>query len=66
MNNVECEKQLLDLIERAWQLFVEANPEGWHLSMFATKDGCCAMGYRASGDARMLVLDGFRPGRGII
>ena len=50
MTRRECEQRLLDLMEQAYALFKLYNPDGNHLTMFATKDGQCAMGYITAND----------------
>ena len=59
MTDRECEKKLLDLMSEAWDVFKEYNPNGTHLSMFGTVDGCCAMGYKPSADGKERIVDGY-------
>ena len=59
MTTRECEKKLLDLLDEAWALFREYDPRGDHLTMFATADGRCVMGYKPSIDGKERILDGY-------
>lgn len=59
MENRACEKKLLDIMAGAWTLFKEYNPKGVHLTMFATADGCCVMGFKPSADGRDRIVDGY-------
>ena len=59
MTKRECEKRLLDLMAEAWDVFREYEAEGYHLSMFATEDGCCMTGYKPSADGKERVVDGY-------
>ena len=45
MTKRECEKQLADLMELAFRVLKEYNQDCNHLSMFASHDGSCVMGY---------------------
>lgn len=63
MTKRECEKALVDLMERAYRLFREYDPTGNHLSLYATGDGCCATGF--SGETnKTIILDGFKSASG--
>lgn len=64
MTRRECEKKLTDLMEQAYKLFKEFNPDGNHLSMFATDDGYCAMGYTGKHGDRVNIIDGFKGANG--
>lgn len=55
----DCEKKLLDMMDDAWTLFKAYHPKGVHLTMFATADGCCVMGYKPSADGKERVVDGY-------
>ena len=57
-SNTRCEKRLLDLMEEAYRVFKQHNPEGCHLSMFGTADGYCVMGYETVGGDKTQTLDG--------
>ena len=59
MTSRECEEKLLNLMADAWALFKEYNPNGAHLTMFATADGCCAMGYKPSAEGKERIVDGY-------
>ena len=59
LQNRACEKELLDLMESAWDKFKECHPKGAHLTMFATVDGCCVMGYKPSAKGMERVVDGY-------
>lgn len=59
MTRNECEKKLLDLMRQAYHVFREYNPEGNHLSMFATVNGHCALGYRVAPWDSETIIDGY-------
>lgn len=59
MTSKECEKKLLDLMNEAYRIFRENTPGGNHLSMFATDDGCCVMGYKPVDGVKNLVVNCF-------
>lgn len=65
MTRKECEKKLVDLMEEAYKVFKEYDPTGSHLSMFATDDGHCAMGYKVAWVEpfkfeTITIIDGFK------
>ena len=64
MTRQECEMKLADLMEQAYRLFKEFDPAGNHLSMFATDDGSCAMGYSGQDGSRVNIIDGFKAANG--
>ena len=64
MTRQECERELTDLMEQAWNLFKAYAPDGSHLTMFATKDGSCAMGYTGDVVERVNIIDGYKSPRG--
>ena len=66
MTHLQCEMEMPDLMERAYRLFKQLNPTGNHLSMFATDDGCCVMGFRTStgGEIRDTIVDCYKSPRG--
>ena len=59
MTTRECEKKLLDLMANAWDMFKEYDQKGVHLTMFATVDGCCVMGYKPCADGKERIVDGY-------
>ena len=59
MTTRECEEELLNLMADAWDLFKEHNPKGVHLTMFATADGFCVMGYEPCANGKKRVVDGY-------
>ena len=61
MTNRECERRLLDLLAEAWLIFQAYDPHGHgtHLTMFATADGHCVMGYKPSADGMKRIVDGY-------
>ena len=66
MTQTQCEREMLDLMERAYRLFKQLNPTGSHLSMFATDDGCCVMGHRpsANGEVKETIVDCYKSPQG--
>ena len=64
MTNKECEKKLVDLMSEAYAVFKAMHPEGDHLSMFATNNGSCAMGYKTMDGKKKLLLDTFKTAYG--
>lgn len=64
MTRQECEMKLADLMEQAYRLFKEFDQTGRHLSMFATDDGSCAMGYSGQDGNRVNIIDGFKTANG--
>ena len=64
MTRQECEMKLADLMEQAYRLFKEFDQTGRHLSMFATDDGCCAMGYSGQDGNMFNIIDGFKAANG--
>ena len=63
MTREQCERKLLDLMEEAYDLFSRMH-NGNHLSMFATDDGCCVMGYTDVAGRQVNVIDGFKSADG--
>ena len=66
MTRQECERRLTELMEQAYALFKEFNHDGGHLSMFATNDGCCVMGYVLNNGERVRIINGFRIGKEMV
>ena len=65
MTKRDCEKRLLDLMAEAWDVFREYEAEGYHLSMFATEDGCCMTGYRIVDGEKRRFVEGFKTHDGL-
>ena len=61
MTRAECEKNVLDLMEEAFLVFNSRFPNGSHLSLFATKDGSCAMGFS---DHKEILFDSYKSPEG--
>ena len=59
MTNRDCERRLLDLLAEAWLIFQAYDPKGTHLTMFATADGHCVMGYKPSAEGKERIVDGY-------
>lgn len=59
MTTRECEKKLLALLDEAYVVFKEFNPDGDHLTMFATENGYCVMGYKPCADGKERIVDGY-------
>ena len=64
MTRRECEKKLTDLMEQAYALFKQFNPDGNHLSMFATDDGNQVLGYLRKDGQSITIIDGFKAPNG--
>ena len=64
-SKAECEKRLLDLMDEAYRIFRDCYPDAYNLSMFATNDGCCAMGYKVESDNRVLLIDAYKNPKGV-
>lgn len=60
MTRGELERALLDLMEEAYKLFKAYDPEGNHLTMFATDSGQCAMGYIVAPWESRTIIDGYK------
>lgn len=60
----ECERKLIDLMESAYGIFREYDPNGQHLTMFATRDGICAMGCKYDGGRTVWTVDGYKSPEG--
>lgn len=59
MTTRECEKKLLALLDEAYVVFKEFNPDGDHLMMFATENGYSAMGYKPGAEGKERIVDGY-------
>lgn len=64
MTRQECEKKLVDLMEQAYLVFKEYDPSGYHLSLWATDIGYCAMGFGGEEGNKGVVVDGFKSAGG--
>ena len=64
MTTRECEKRLTDLMETAWQIFKQYDPEGKHLELFATKTGFMATGYKGQSGDLKIIVNGYKSPEG--
>jgi len=60
MTRQECDKKLLDLVERAYAIVREFDPEASHVDLFASGNGCCAMSYKGPPGERERLTNAYR------
>ena len=64
MTTRECEKRLTDLMETAWKIFKQYDPEGKRLELFASKTGFMATGYKGQSGDLKIIANGYKSPEG--